>query len=97
MEDTVTERLKNAVAKLRFVFEGITDKAIERAIIIEETTKELDAMALEMEERENVLTEDEETNEESSEFEEEETEEVEQEMIIDTNPHSPTYNQQIPA
>jgi hypothetical protein len=78
----VTEKLKASVEKLRLVVEVVADKALERAILIEETTKELDALALEIEGRETELL--------GGEKVEDETEEVE--MRIDPDPASPTYN-----
>jgi len=94
-KDAVTEKLKASVEKLRLVVEVVADKALERAILIEETTKELDALALEIEGRETELLGTDSTNEENSEVEGMSEEEVQ--MVIDTNPQSPTYNQQIPA
>ncbi len=89
-QDAVTEKLKASVEKLRLVVEVVADKALDRAIIIEETTKELDALTLEIEGRETELL--------GGEKVEDSTEEAEEvEMVIDTNPQSPTYNQQIPA
>jgi len=81
-KDAVTEKLKASVEKLRLVVEVVADKALERAILIEETTKELDALALEIEGRETELL--------GGEKVEDETEEVE--MRIDPDPASPTYN-----
>ena len=103
-EDTVTERLKASIDKLRLIVDVVADKALERAIIIEETTKELDAMALEIEGRETELLGGEKVEEEiegretellGGEKVEEEIEEVLTE--IDNNPHSPTFNQEIPV
>jgi hypothetical protein len=54
-KDAVTERLKGAIINLKSVVEVITDKAIERAILIEDTTKELDALALDIEGKETKL------------------------------------------
>ena len=82
-EDVVADRLKTSIDKLRLAVEVVTDKALERAIIIEETTKELDAMTLEIEGRETELLGG---------------EKVEEEILteIDNNPHSPTFQEQIP-
>lgn len=54
-KDAVTERLQGAITNLKSVVEIITDKAIERAILIEDTTKELDALALDIEGKETKL------------------------------------------
>ena len=89
-KDAVTEKLKASVEKLRLVVEVVADKALERAILIEETTKELDALALEIEGRETELL-----GGEKVEVSTEESEEVE--MRMDTNPNSPTYNTMQPV
>lgn len=88
-KDNVTEKLKASVEKLRKVVEVVADKALDRAIIIEETTKELDALTLEIEGRETELL--------GGEKVEDEIEEVEPKMVLDTNPSSSTYNTMIPA
>jgi hypothetical protein len=90
-KDAVTERLKGAVDKLRKVVEVVADKALDRAIIIEETTKELDALTLEIEGRETELLGGEKVDDEV------ESEEVEQAMRMDVDPNSPTYNTMIPV
>ena len=85
-KDAVTERLKNAVGKLRLVVEVVADKALDRAIIIEETTKELDALTLEIEGRETELLGSDGIGEE-----------VEPQMALDTDPNSPHYNTMQPV
>ncbi len=82
--DNVTERLKASVNKLRLVVEVVADKALDRAIIIEETTKELDALSLEIEGRETELLGG------------EKVEDIQEENILDETIGSPTYGQMIP-
>ena len=89
--DNVTERLKASVSKLRLVVEVVADKALDRAIIIEETTKELDALSLEIEGRETELLGGEKVEDESTE------ELAEVEMRMDVDPNSPNYNTMIPV
>ena len=82
--DNVTERLKASVNKLRLVVEVVADKALDRAIIIEETTKELDALSLEIEGRETELLGG------------EKVEDIQEENILDETIGSPTYGSMIP-
>ncbi len=82
--DNVTERLKASVSKLRLVVEVVADKALDRAIIIEETTKELDALSLEIEGRETELLGG------------EKVEEIQEPTILDETIGSPTHGQMIP-
>ena len=86
-EDKVADRLKNAVQKLRLVVEVISEQALNRAILINDMSKDLENLTTNIEAKEAELTAD------LKELEE--VEESEKLTKIDDNPTSPTFGQEI--
>lgn len=91
-EDKVADRLKNAVQKLRLVVEVISEQALNRAILINDMSKDLENLTTNIEAKEAELTAD---LKELEEVEIEEVEESEKLTKIDDNPTSPTFGQEI--
>ena len=90
-EDKVAERLNNAVQKLRLVVEVISEKALNRAILINDMSIDLENLTSSIEAKEAELVE--EVTEIDTEIEE--VEESELLTKIDDNPLSATFGQEI--